>query len=462
MSQLHHVLARGLAAGGRRATPLVVAVLLGLGTVGASAVPAQAATRAPTGLVASATGPTTLKVSWRSVSGAPRYRVQYARSASMSKATYKRFTGTSATLTGLAAGTTYYVKVRVITTRGANLSPYSAAVRAATTAATATSAAPTGGSAQLRLGTFNVKCFNCAGDHPNERSWWDRRGDVVRDVKAQRVDVLGIQEASQAWLPAAKGGKGQDLSQFEDLRNRLGGSWRVTNANRNNCVNAKTPTRCSPKDQGASKGTRILFDASRVTMLSQGSKLLPSPADDRYMAWAIFRQLSTGKKFFFATAHLEPNKDWKLHVDEATTLAKEVARRNPDHLPAFITGDLNAHKNTTNPSGQRDNPVARVIVNGYGYVDPLGNASGSTTDTPGATVEHRINTPLNSYNDFMPTPSPDYFGRRPNGTYIDYIFTSRRVRVLEWENVAHLDAGHAYVGRQASDHNLQRATVLLP
>jgi endonuclease/exonuclease/phosphatase family metal-dependent hydrolase len=317
-------------------------------------------------------------------------------------------------------------------------------------------------SRQLRLGTFNVKCFNCQGNQPNERSWWDRRDDVVRDIRSQGLDVLGVQEASQAWLPATRGGPGRDLSQFEDLRNRLGGSWEVTNTNRNNCVRAKTPTRCVYKDQGASKGDRIFYDSSQVALLSQGSKLLPSPEDDRYLAWAIFSQRSTGKKFFFATAHLEPDKDWNLHVAEATALAKEVAERNPGHLPTFITGDMNAHKNSLNPAGERDNPVYDVLVREYGYVEPLGNRSGSTTGTPGATVEHRINTPLSSFNDFESLPDPNYFGRRPNGTYIDYIFTSKRVRVLEWENVAHLDADHHYVGQQASDHNLQRATVVLP
>ena len=79
-------------------------------------------------------------------------------------------------------------------------------------------------------------------------------------------------------------------------------------------MKAKTPTKCAYKDQGASKGTKILYDAGAVTLVSQGSKLLPSPEDDRYMAWAIFTQRSTGKKFFFATAHLEPDKDWNLHV----------------------------------------------------------------------------------------------------------------------------------------------------
>ena len=445
----------------RRLVAVTASALLTLGAFGAAVAPAQAATAVPTGLTVAVTGTTTLSVSWKAVPGAPRYRVAYSTASSMSGATYKRVTAAKLGLTGLAPGQAYYVKVRVITADGGNLSKYSPAVKATTTSTATSGSGPSAGS-PMRVGSFNVKCFNCLGDHPEERSWWDRRADVVRDVRSQNLAVLGIQEASQAWLPAQQGGKGQDLSQFEDLRNRLGGSWRLTNANRNNCVKAKTPTKCVYKDQGASKGTRILYDASLVTLLDQGSKLLPSPEDDRFMAWATFVQRSTGKKFFFATAHLEPDKDWKLHVQEATVLAKEVAKQNTGHLPTFITGDMNAHKNSLNPSGVKDNPVYDVIVDQYGYVDPLGNRSGSTTGTPGATVEKRINTPLGSFNDFMPTPSPNYFGRRPNGTYIDYIFTSKKIRVLEWENVAHLDSKHAYVGKQASDHNLQRATVVLP
>jgi endonuclease/exonuclease/phosphatase family metal-dependent hydrolase len=417
---------------------------------------------APSGLKAGTIRSSSVALKWASRGSGLTYRVQWADNAAMSGASYKRFTSASGTITGLRPATGYWFKVRVISSAGANWSPYSAAVRATTSKVASTSPTPAPTSARLRLGTFNIKCFNCKADAPNERSWWDRRADVVRDIRSQRLDVLGVQEASQAWLPAKEGGKGQDLSQFEDLRNRLGGDWRLANANRNNCVKPKTPTRCVYKDQGASKGTRILYDRGQVTLVKQGSKLLPSPEDDRFMAWAIFTQRSTGKKFFFATTHLEPDSDWNLHVTEARAVAKEVAKRNPGKLPTFITGDMNAHKNSLNPSGVKDNPVWDVFVDGYGYVEPLGNRSGSTTATPGATVEKRINTPLSSFNDFKALPSPNYFGRRPNGTYIDYIFTSKKVRVLEWENVAHLSASHAYVGKQASDHNLQRATVVLP
>ena len=465
MAQLSTVLLRVLRSTGRRTIPWVVAVLLGLGATLTAVVPAEAATKAPTGLKVRVSGPTTLDVTWSAVKGAPRYRVAYATTSSMSKATYKRVTAHSLRLTGLKPGQRYYVKVRVITSSGKSLSKYSPKVRATTRKAPVTTpppAAPTTAGASMRVGTFNVKCASCMGNHPNERSWWDRRDDVVADIASQHLDVLGVQEASQGWLKTSANGKSQDLSQFEDLRNRLGGSWELTNANRNNCVKAKTPTNCVYKDQGASKDSKILYNSSTIALVDQGSKILTAPDNERYMAWAILRQRSTGKKFFFATTHLEPNKDWNLHVTEATEVAKEVAKQNPDHLPTFITGDMNAHKNTQDPSGKADNPVARVIVNQYGYVDPLGNASGSKTDTPGATVQHRINTPLSSFNDFMPTPSPNYFGRRPNGTYIDYIFTSPKVKVLEWENVAHLDANHNYVGKQASDHNLQRATVVLP
>ncbi|HEY0239433.1 MAG TPA: fibronectin type III domain-containing protein [Friedmanniella sp.] len=538
----------------RRLLAWAVSILLALGAVLTTVLPAQAATPAPTGLKVTASGITTLDLSWKAVSGAPRYRVQYATTSSMSDATYKRvtepelqltglasdqtyyvkvrvitadgdnlskyshavkattakayaapsglartsatattvaltwksrgsglryrvqsaddaamsgasyqrFSTTSGTIGGLTAGTAYWFKVRVISSSGDNLSPYSAAVKVSTSAASSSTPAPVSSTKQLRLGTFNVKCFNCEADQPNERSWWDRRADVVRDIRSQDLDVLGVQEASQAWLPKVQGGKGQDLSQFEDLRNRLGGTWKLTNANRNNCVKEKTPTKCRYKDQGASRDSKILYDSASVSLVSQGSKLLPSPDDDRFMAWAILKQRSTGKKFFFVTTHLEPSNVWNLHVQEATALAKEVAKRNPSKLPTFITGDMNAHKNTLNPSGVKDNPVFDVIVGRYGYVDPLGNPSGSTTTTPGATVEHRINTPLSSFNDFIHKASPNYFGRRPNGTYLDYIFTSKKVRVLEWENVAKLDADHNYIGKQASDHNLQRATVVLP
>ena len=412
---------------------------------------------APAALKVGERSTTSVALSWGSRGPGVRYRVQYATRSSMSGAGYVRFTSPSGTVQGLKSATTYWFKVRVITVNGDNLSPYSGSVKADTAPKLATAPVPTG--ATLRVGSFNVKCANCVGTQPNERTWYDRRDDVAHAILAQHLDVLGVQEASQGWLKDGDSGESIDLSQFEDLRNRLAGTWELANANRNNCVKSKTPTGCVYTDRGASQGTKILYDQNRVDLLDNGSKLLTSasPTSGRYLAWAVFRQRSTGKKFFFADAHLEPNQDWNLHVTEATEVAQEVSKRNTAKLPTFIVGDLNSHKNTVPSNGVYD-----VIVDKYGYVDPLGNRAGSRTDTPGATVENRINTWLNSYNDFIPTPSPLYYGRRPNGTYIDYIFTSPGVRVPEWETAATLDADHNYVGPQPSDHNLIRASVVLP
>src|SRR4051794_17110923 len=99
--------------GGGRAVPLALAVVLALGAVVLTVAPAGAATKPPTGLKASATGPTTLALSWTAVKGAPRYRVAYSTKSSMADATYRRVTPARLELTGLEPGQGYYVKVRV-------------------------------------------------------------------------------------------------------------------------------------------------------------------------------------------------------------------------------------------------------------------------------------------------------------------------------------------------------------
>ena len=308
----------------------------------------------------------------------------------------------------------------------------------------------------LRVASYNIRCANCGGP-----SWQSRRGAVVATIKSRNLDVVGIQEASQGWLKS--GGRSVDLSQFEDLRNRLGGSWRLSDASRNNCVTSKTPTHCRYRDQGASNGTRILYNADRVTMLDSGSKKLPSlgGANARYTAWAKFRQRSSGKQFLFASAHLEPRKDSggsrryaNLRSSEMAATVATVKKHNPGKLPAFIVGDFNSSRFAKPSNGPYD-----VLVKA-GYVDPLGAKARTTKTAPGATVERRINTWLNSYNDYVRTAKGNKSWK--SGSHIDYIFTTR-MRVSEFEVVAKLDSGkRRFSGTIPSDHNMLRATVYLP
>ena len=104
-----------------------------------------------------------------------------------------------------------------------------------------------------------------------------------------------------------------------------------------------------------------------------------------------------------------------------------------------------------------------VLVTQRGYVDPLGNTyhskdkAGQRAKTQ--TVEKRIGTWLSSWNDFQRTAKGDR--DRLNGTYLDYIFTTK-MRVTEWETVADIKADGTFRKAPPSDHNLIRATVLLP
>ena len=75
-------------------------------------------------------------------------------------------------------------------------------------------------------------------------------------------------------------------------------------------------------------------------------------------------------------------------------------------------------------------------------------------------MEKRINTHLDSFNNFGSRPSGSV-SHPLNGTYIDYIF-STPMRVLEYENVVDLDASGQFRGGAPSDHNMLRAVVGLP
>jgi endonuclease/exonuclease/phosphatase family metal-dependent hydrolase len=441
---------------GRAAGRLVAAVLLALLVMASLPTPQASALSGPSGLKASGVTQTSMTLSWKAVPSAPRYRIQYSTKSSMANPVYRRFTPTTATISSLNPATTYYVKVRAIKANGDNLSSYSKAITVRTASKPATTApapAPASASAALRVGSFNIKCANCASDKDNELPWSGRRDAVVSTIKGQDLDVLGVQEASQGWLKDSNG-KSIDLSQFEDLENRLGGSWTLTNDKRNNCVKSTTPSNCDYKDQGASQGTRILYDAASVDLLDSGSKLLPSQdktTNARYLAWAILRQRSTGLKFFFADSHLEPGK-YDMRADQAQAAVSAIKANNPDKLPVIAVGDWNSSR-FADPANAPYDAYMKA-----GFVDPLGGAANSTKAV-NATVEKRIDTWLNSFNDFVRQAKGNH--KWDNGSYIDYMLTTP-MRVSEWQTVANLDADDNFVGIIPSDHNMVRMTVHLP
>jgi hypothetical protein len=86
----------------------------------------------PADLHSTGASPSSIGLAWRSRGSGIRYRVQYAPSESMSRAAYVRTTPAGLALTKLRAATTYWLKVRVIDSKGKNLSQYSPAIKVTT------------------------------------------------------------------------------------------------------------------------------------------------------------------------------------------------------------------------------------------------------------------------------------------------------------------------------------------
>jgi endonuclease/exonuclease/phosphatase family metal-dependent hydrolase len=361
------------------------------------------------------------------------------------------------TVPQLTPGLTYSFKVRVMDAAGNFLTEYGS------TATAAVPAAP----AALVVGTYNVRCHNCNSGIAEEKPWTTRKPAVIETIVEQNPDVIGLQEAQQSWLLKPGGGT-INKSQFEDLVDGLGSNWKLTNPARNNCVKSTTPTGCVYADQDASKGTKIIYRTDRLALVSSGTDMLPglnASVYERYLAWAVFEQRSTGTRFFFGNTHLEPDNDaagktvfHNQRAVQARAIIGIIAERNPGGLPVVLVGDLASTRADVPTNAPYDVLTLESGPIG-GLVDPLGNVKGNSRPV-NPTVETRINTNYYSFNGWARKARKTT--TQVNGVYNDYVLTTPGVRVEEFENVVNVDDNGSFVGVIPSDHNMARATLRLP
>lgn len=328
-------------------------------------------------------------------------------------------------------------------------------------AQTSPAAAPATASS-LNVATFNVRCANCSKKPANggEERWEVRRDVIVQQILSQDVDVIGLQEASPGLLDSPR------IAQFEDLLSRLGSDYAVTDASRYNCTRTDTTfTRCGGfKDRGASQDSRIMYRTDRLRLDASGSLRLDGRSigngSARYLAWARFQDKVTGKKFIFATAHFEPGQSKskvKARVSQAKKAIKRLNSVNDYKLPIIWGSDLASTKLT-----HAGNKSYNAFISA-GYTDPLGNYYKAKTVNSKTYAEKRVNEEYFTLNNFAAGPK-DYVSRGYKlGAHLDYILikSSTRVRVIEWAQVLNLSGGN-YSGVIPSDHNMVRATVVLP
>lgn len=314
-----------------------------------------------------------------------------------------------------------------------------------------TAPAPT----ELRVASFNIRCANCSRKmrtNHREKNWETRRGVVVDQILTEQVDVIGVQEASPGLL------KGRRISQFEDLVDRLGAPYQLTNTHRYGCAKSTSYKGCHRVDNGASGDVRIIYNTDRLTLLDHGSKQLDNEratSGPRFVAWAVFQDRTDGREFLFATAHTEPGQSKakrKLRARQAAMIVDEIAEHNPDHLPVVMTGDFSATKLTA------ANPVYNVLTDSGLVIDPLDNTH--RKKSTGGVVDRLINIRYDTLNDFKAKPKTHK--GYALGAHIDYILASPSIGVPEYKVVLNLKGNGAFAGVIPSDHNMIRATILLP
>ena len=297
---------------------------------------------------------------------------------------------------------------------------------------------------RIRVGSFNVRTVRSdLTPTPNEAPWRERRTEVIADILGERVDVLGLQEASQ-------NARYRDLlvsgtTQYLDLRNGLnaqGGSYQLTDA-----------------QVKSSRDTRILYDTSRVSMVRQGhyeyQAQSSGPHDQRFLVWAEFEVKESGERFFFANTHLVTGSgdlqraQWLELIDRVNALRGD--------LPTVVVGDFQRSK-FKQPAAEM---MARMEAAGYGDVVGQQPAEARSEDPRAQRLRRAWMNSMNGFNRDVTEWSYES-DRTKVGNNCDWIFASNYLPVRKWKVVADIDPETLTLeGVIPSDHNMVRATIEL-
>ncbi|WP_332643892.1 fibronectin type III domain-containing protein [Aeromicrobium sp.] len=313
-------------------------------------------------------------------------------------------------LATLEPKTSYAVRVRVINKDGGPLSAWSKTLESTTAAYE-----------PMGVGTYNVLKWR-------KGNWSARRAGVVELIKDSHLDVVGLQEAVPSYTPGGP-------PQYQDIVNHLGKDWAVTRSNK----------------KGPTGETRTVYNTTKLRQVGEGYHALAGSSrfrgTTRYLAWSVFEQLSTGKRFIFANTHFTPGTTSSIraqHTSEARQVVSALKTVNTKGLPVVLVGDFNSGGYRT-----QSNSVYATITRA-GYIDPLVRSKKL------GMAEKVVDGDLTTSNGLS-----RYAPRRANPPFLDHIFVSR-MRVSQWQVAAKLDAAGRFIGTIPSDHNLVRATVYLP
>ena len=148
-----------------------------------------------------------------------------------------------------------------------------------------------------------------------------RNERVIKMINQYMPDIMGVQEASVAWM--------------DILKSRINNNYAYVGVGRN----------------GGNSGeySAIFYLKDKFTVIESGTKWLSATPDvagskvstssyPRIMTYAIFERKSDGTRFLFVNTHLEHTNE-ESRVFQMGVLLEEIAKL-PD-LPTVVTGDFN-------------------------------------------------------------------------------------------------------------------------
>ncbi|GAA2088451.1 endonuclease/exonuclease/phosphatase family protein [Aeromicrobium tamlense] len=244
------------------------------------------------------------------------------------------------------------------------------------------------GRTPLLAASYNIAGYNAsAGTMPG----WESRADrVVGMIMRCSPDVIGLQEASEAWMQRRPPGS-RNHAQFEhvvDLMNARtpGAPYRVTNTYRKSCPTTgpnpavwngtwhgeRAPWRtCTTSASASSSDNRTVYDSRVLEVVRHGSRPLSSATSTkRTLDWTIFRVRATGKQFLFANTHLDARYRGKaittsasnsFRRKQAAQVLATVKQLRAGSLPAVLVGDLNSNGRTRSTTAVDDFTRAGLV-----------------------------------------------------------------------------------------------------
>lgn len=374
------------------------------------------------------------------------------------------------------------------------------------------------GRTPLVVASYNITGYYVSNKIPR---WETRSGRIVEMILRCSPQVIGLQEASAAWMSRHLPPGQRNYTQYEqvvDLMNArtTGAPWRVTNMYRDNCRtegnnlprwNGRGWRTCVADAARSSGDNRTVYDSRVLTLISDGVRHLPSGAGVNALGWSIFEVKATGKRFVFANAHLDAwtggpsgsagaNAFRRKQTAGILATLRSVRAHQGSVLPVVQVGDLNS-------TGRARFRTAVDDLTAAGYTDLLGtdrritktrrsSHRGSCRSVGGTTnlqamnrrvpihVGRRLYSYYNTLNAgrnraagtgvnvcmYKNSRLKRTRGARPQAYYrfvgvqLDYILATAPFYARGWETVIDPNLKRARYGRTPpSDHNLIAATL---